>query len=278
MVRAASTYIFVHERLQTTRLDALVRGGAQAIEIFGARQHFDYTHRVHVKEIAAWFAENQITPHSVHAPLYTGVGMGRDGQPQLNLVDKEKPARVVAMDEMKRALEAAEQLPFRYFIQHIGTPNEKFDPLRFDDAMTAIEHLRAFAKPLGVTVLLENIPNEFTAPERLMELIQTAHFSDVGICFDVGHAHLGDGVVASFELMKKHIRSTHLHDNEGLRDQHLWPGEGKINWNQALELLRTAPHAPPMLLEIEHTDGVNVQKKMADAFAMMEKAGSEARA
>src|SRR5262249_29395740 len=104
MVRAASTYIHVHERLQTTRLDALVRGGAQAIEIFGARQHFDYTHRVHVKEIAAWFTDNQITPHSLHAPLYTGVGMGRDGQPQLNLVDKEKPARVVAMDEMKRAL------------------------------------------------------------------------------------------------------------------------------------------------------------------------------
>ena len=35
--------------------------------------------------------------------------------------------------------------------------------------MTCIEHLRAFAKPLGVSILLENIPNEFSAPEKLVE-------------------------------------------------------------------------------------------------------------
>ena len=29
--------------------------------------------------------------------------------------------------------------------------------------MTSVEHLRAFAKPLGVRILLENIPNELFA-------------------------------------------------------------------------------------------------------------------
>ena len=56
--------------------------------------------------------------------------------------------------------------------------------------MTSIEHLRAFAKPLGVRILLENIPNELSTPDRLVEMIHGAHFDDVGVCFDFGHAHM----------------------------------------------------------------------------------------
>src|ERR1700724_3648734 len=94
------------------------------------------------------------------------------------------PARVEAMDEIKRALEIAEQIPFRFLVQHLGTPNESFSEKMFEAAMTSIEHLRAFAKPLGVRILLENIPNELSTPDRLVELIRGAHFDDVGVCFD----------------------------------------------------------------------------------------------
>ena len=94
------------------------------------------------------------------------------------------------MDEIKRALEIAEQIPFRFLIQHLGSPNEYFSEKKFEAAMTSIEHLRAFAKPLGVRILLENIPNELSTPDRLVELIRSAHFDDVGVCFDFGHAHM----------------------------------------------------------------------------------------
>ena len=43
-------------------------------------------------------------------------------------------------------------------------PNEDFNEKKFEAAMTSIEHLRAFAKPLGVRILLENIPNELSTP------------------------------------------------------------------------------------------------------------------
>jgi len=56
MLKAVSTYVYVKERLHPGLLDGLVRGGAQAIEIFGARQHLDYVNRKqHVREIADWF-------------------------------------------------------------------------------------------------------------------------------------------------------------------------------------------------------------------------------
>jgi sugar phosphate isomerase/epimerase len=178
--------------------------------------------------------------------------------------------RIEAMDEIKRALEIAEQIPFRFLIQHIGVPRESFDEKKFEAALTSIEHLRAFAKPLGVRILLENIPNELAVPDKLVEFIQISHFEDVGVCFDVGHAHLTSDIPQAFEILKSHIRSTHIHDNAKDRDSHLWPGKGNINWKETMELLRNAPHTPPLLLEIEGDEKVNIPDGMSEAFRKLE--------
>ena len=51
----------------------------------------------------------------------------------------------------------------------------------------------------------------------------------------------------------------------------LWPGEGSINWKEAMELLRTAPQTPPLLLEIESDEKVNPLEKIGAAFEKLEK-------
>jgi sugar phosphate isomerase/epimerase len=271
MQKAISTFIHVKERLHPGLLDGLVRGGAQSIEIFAARQHLDYANRKqHVREIADWFRSTAIPLNSVHAPLYADYEWGRAGAPPINVAAIDRAARIEAMDEIKRALELAEQIPFRFLVQHVGVPGESLDERKFDAAMTSVEHLRAFAKPLGVSILLENIPNELSTPEKLLELIHAAHFEDVGICFDFGHAHLMTDVPQAFETLKNHIRSTHVHDNKRDKDSHLWPGEGSIDWKQAMELLRGAPHQPPLLLEIEGEEKISPGEKMGAAFKKLE--------
>ena len=174
------------------------------------------------------------------------------------------------MDEIKRALEIAEQIPFRFLVQHLGVANESFDDRKFEAAMTSIEHLRAFAKPLGVRLLLENIPNELATPDKLVEFIHTSHFDDIGVCFDVGHAHIMSNVPEAFEILKDQIRSTHLHDNAKDKDSHLWPGKGGINWSETMQLLRSAPHTPPLLLEIETDERVNPVEAMGETFKKLE--------
>ncbi len=271
MQRAISTNVYVKERLHPGLLDGLVRGGAQAIEIFAARQHIDYANRKqHVREIADWFRTSGVPLYSVHSPIYADYEMGRTGATQVNVASTDRATRIEAMDEVKRALEIAEQIPFRFLIQHIGVPRESFDEKKFEAALTSVEHLRAFAKPLGVRILLENIPNELATPDKLVEFIQISHFEDVGVCFDVGHAHLMSEIPQAFEILKSHIRSTHIHDNTGDRDAHLWPGKGSINWKETMGLLRDAPHTPPLLLEIEGDDKVNVADAMGEAFKKLE--------
>ena len=273
MQKAVSTYLFVKERLHPGLLDGLMRTGVQAVEIFAARQHLDYANRkAHVKEIAEWFRGSGIPLNSVHSPLYADYEWGRAGAPPINIASTDRANRVEAMDEIKRALEIAEQIPFRFLVQHIGTPNEDFSDKKFEAAMTSIEHLRAFAKPLGVRILLENIPNELSTPDRLVEMIKSAHFDDVGVCFDFGHAHMMSSVSEGFEILRNHICSTHVHDNAKDKDTHLWPGEGTIDWKQAMELLRSAPQTPPLLLELGEDEKANSLEKLQRTFDKLESA------
>jgi sugar phosphate isomerase/epimerase len=171
MLRTISTHVFLRQRLHPGLLDTLAKGGAQGIEIFAARQHFDYTSKSHVKEIALWFAANPVQPFSMHMPLFGDLEMGRGGAPGVNVVHPEKSRRIDAMDEIKRALETAEELPLRYLVLHLGEREDTWSPRTVEHAMTAIEHLQAFARPIGVKLLLENILNEVTEAAHLAEMV-----------------------------------------------------------------------------------------------------------
>jgi sugar phosphate isomerase/epimerase len=273
MIRAMSTYVFVKDRLHPGLLDKLVAGGAQAIEIFCARGHFDYTNKQHVREVGNWFKESGVPLRSMHSPMYADYEWGRSAVLPVNVLEKDRKARIEAMDEIKRALEVAEIIPFQFLVQHMGNGGEEWDDAKFEAGLTSMEHIRAFAKPLGVTLLVENIPNEFSTAEKLLEFIHTSRLADVGVCFDVGHAYLAEGVAPTFEKLAKLIRSTHVHDNLHDKDSHLWPGKGLIDWPLAMRLLASAPQAPPLLMEIDG-DGQDVVPAMKDAFGRLEQAAA----
>jgi sugar phosphate isomerase/epimerase len=118
-------------------------------------------------------------------------------------------------------------------------------------AETALEHLGAFAHPLGVRLLVENLVSEPTSPEHLLEILELGHLRNVGICLDLGHAHLTVGVAAAIATVGPRIVSVHVHDNHGMKDEHLWPGDGEIPWPATLAALKALPNHPAIVLEIE---------------------------
>ncbi|HEX7284824.1 MAG TPA: sugar phosphate isomerase/epimerase family protein [Candidatus Angelobacter sp.] len=269
MLLGMSSYVYIKKRLHPGLLDTLKRGGAQAIEIFAARGHFNYTDKEHIKELAGWFKTEGVEFHSMHSPIYMSNDFRSGGQP-LNLVDMEKPRRIDALDEIKRAVEVAEYMPFRFLVQHIGKSDEYDDPRKFEWALSGVEALRAFCRQLGVTLLLENTPNDLATPERLKELLKSLHYPDLGICFDTGHAHLMSSVHQAYGVLQERIRSTHVHDNHRDKDAHLWPGEGSIDWNDTVQALRSAPQSPVLLMEIEGAEGLDVAARMAETFKKLE--------
>jgi len=255
MQRVLSTHLFLNQRLHPGLLELAGRAGAQAVEVFAARQHFDYTRREDVRELGDWFRSNPLEPFSMHAPLFPDREMGRAGAPAVNLIHPDKARRIDAMDEIKRALEAAEYIPFRHLVVHLGEREDGWSQRTVEYALTALEHLGAFARPLGVQVLVENLVSEPTTPEHLVTILELGHLDNVGVCLDLGHAHMTVGIADAVSVLGKRIVTLHVHDNHGLKDEHLWPGDGSIDWVGAAKAIEGLGKPPAAVLEIAKTLG-----------------------
>jgi sugar phosphate isomerase/epimerase len=254
-------------------LELAARSGAEAVEIFAARQHFDYTRREEVKDLADWFRSNTLQPWSMHAPLYFDRDMGRGGAPAVNVLHPEKGRRIDSMDEIKRALETAEHIPYQKLIVHLGERTDGWSPRTMEHAAVALEHLTAFAAPLGVRLLVENLMSEPTTPEHLVTILELSHLDRVGICLDLGHAHITVGVADALATLGERIVSVHMHDNNGSKDEHLWPGDGTIDWPAALASLKALANPPAAVLEISQNlpdAATDAQPRIEQAFARLD--------
>ncbi|HWY06706.1 MAG TPA: sugar phosphate isomerase/epimerase family protein [Candidatus Acidoferrales bacterium] len=261
MQRILSTYLFVSKKL-TPELLALVHGaGFQAIELFASRGHFDYTVTQDVRGMAHILADNRLQLASLHAPTSRDFGPNREGGTPLSITEVERVRRVEAMDELKRALDIAEDLPFSRMILHMGGPRDTADPRKRDAAFSSLEHLVLHAKHVGVTICVENTTSEMGDPAYLRTFVEETRLTGLRFNFDIGHAHLADGpederVATSFEDMRGHIVSAHIHDNLGDKDAHLPPHDGTIDWPAALKLFRSLPGGDiPLTLELKEKTG-----------------------
>ena len=273
MQHVLSTHVFANHRLTIAWLERILQAGIPAVEFFCAKQHLDYHDRGQVAEMGHWFRDATLKLHSVHAPMYTDDVWGRSGpHAVISITETSKPKRLAMVDEIKRAIEIAETIPFRYLIQHIGVAGEEYDERKVDAAFSALEEISLFARQRGVEVLLENTPNALASPERLVTFLEQTHLR-LNFCFDVGHAHMKEGIAAAYSIMKSRIRSTHLHDNDGKSDQHLFPfaAGGSINWKSTMDLLRSQQEQYPLLLELHDTpDFVHALDDVKEIFDKLE--------
>jgi sugar phosphate isomerase/epimerase len=251
MDQVLSTHLFVRHRLTTVWLERIWDAGFPAVEIFCARQHIDYRDKAQINELGHWFRDARLKMNSLHSPMYTDDVWGRSGPHAIiDITETTKAQRMAIVDEVKRALEIAEVVPFRYLVQHIGVSEEEMNERRWESAYSSLEEIKVFAGQRGVEVLLENIPNAFSTAERLNDFIAQTHLN-LNYCFDVGHAHMAKSIEREFDLMKDRIRLTHIHDNNGQEDLHLFPGKGTIDWRRTAPLLASRPDQFPLMLELK---------------------------
>jgi len=207
------------------------------------------------------------------------------------------------MDEVKRALESAEMIPFTSAVLDLGLRDTSWNDAAIENSLTAIEHLKAFAGPLGLRLLLENTQNEVTTPEHLLYILDAGHFSSVGISLDLGRLHLAQpgsspapdsGIGEAIRLLGARVAQLHIHDNHGpfaaqealadsisfsnameMKDEHLWPGEGSMDWSAIRASLTGLPEETPGILEIAADRDESpeaVSRKAAAFFEQQERA------
>jgi sugar phosphate isomerase/epimerase len=248
MQRVLSTYLFVKRKLTAALVNEVARAEIPALELFCSRGHFDYRSGEDARELASWLAGHGMALHSIHAPTARDFDTMRESTAPLSISDPERVRRQEAVDEIKRALDLAEYISFRYSIQHVARPRDVSDPRRWDAACSSLENLSLFARQRGVTIALENTPGEMATPANLKAFLDQTRLPGLKLCFDLGHAHLEGNVSAGVEAARDLIATTHVHDNRGERDDHLLPYDGTIDWNAALAAL---PQDVPIVLELK---------------------------
>ena len=261
MRRTLSTYLFVSRKLTPDLLGQIAGAGFEGVEIFCSRGHFDYTSKPEIQAMAGALKAHGLTLASMHAPTSRDLSPTREGGTPLSICEVERVRRIEAMDELKRALDVAEELPFLRMIFHMGGSRETADPRKRDAAFSSLEHLILHARHRGITICVENTTSEMGEPAYLRAFVDETRLTGLRFNFDIGHAHLADGdagerIEKSFAPLRDLVVGVHLHDNHGDKDEHLPPYSGSIDWPTAIKILKSAPEPNlPITLELKEKTG-----------------------
>jgi sugar phosphate isomerase/epimerase len=236
---------------------------------------------------AAGFARAQ-----VHAPPASVLSDARDLMPHATalaaaLATSSLEAVVHAPAELRLGVRGGEragegllsyaaQIGATHVVYHacdLPDAPESEDALLFEARWLAALSRRA--EQLGVTIAIENLAPVFPGPERLSatpmvlrSLVNRIGSERLGICLDLGHAHIvaerrRTSIEALIEPVLDAVTLFHLHDNLGARwehgdaangvdplrlDLHLAPGRGTLPWGRLAPTL--AAHRAPLMLEV----------------------------
>ena len=251
-----STHLYHNERLERDHLVEIAAHGFECVEVFATLTHFDYHDGAAVRALAEWLDDTRLGLHSMHAPITASFVNGDWGEAFSNAAAEEE-RRLKAVSETEAALAVAQTIPFKYLVVHLGLP-DAMKPASGDNSREAarrsIEAMHAAAQRVGVELALEVIPNALSSPEALVSLVENdLDGLKVGICMDVGHAHILGDLNDAIESCSGHILTTHLHDNKGRSDDHLAPGEGNINWPATVMELQKVGYDGAWMFEVANT-------------------------
>jgi len=261
MQRLLSTYLFISRKLTPELLEQIAGAGFQGVEIFCTRSHFEYATKPEIQSTAGALEANHLQLVSLHAPTSRDISAMRESGTPLSICEVERVRRIEAMDELKRVIDVAEDLPYSRLVLHMGGSRETADPRKRDAAFSTLEHLILHAHHVGVTICIENTTSEMGDPAYLRAFVDETRLTGLRFNFDIGHAYLSDfpedeRIEKSLAPLQDLISSVHLHDNHGEKDEHLAPFDGDIDWPSAIKTLKSAPQSGlPIVLELKEKTG-----------------------
>jgi sugar phosphate isomerase/epimerase len=261
MQRLLSTYLFVSRKLSSELLGLIAGAGFQGLEIFCTRSHFEYSMKTEVRAMAGALEQHRLQVVSLHAPTSRDISAMREGGTPISICEIERVRRIEAMDELKRVIDVADDLPYSRLILHMGGPRETADPRKRDAAFSSLEHLILHARHAGVTICVENTLSEMGDPHYLRAFVDETRLTGMRFNFDIGHAHLAElpeaeRIEKSFAPLRDLVSSMHLHDNHGEKDEHLPLYDGSIDWPAAIKILQFAPQSSlQLVLELKEKTG-----------------------
>ena len=206
----------------------LIKGGRECMDLF--------------KPWAEGAKEAGIENYQAHAPFPSYVADNPDVNADM-------------IEVLKNCIRACDTMDCRNLIIHpffLGYDKQLSARDEWDLNIESYAKLIPVARECGVTICLENMfsgfrgkiyaaccSNMVTAANYVDELNRLAGSETFGFCLDTGHALIcGLDIKQCMLTLGKRIHAFHIHDNNGLNDQHLAPYMGVLDWNRFVEGLK----------------------------------------
>lgn len=193
----------------------------------------------------------------IHAPLS-----------DVNIGSVHEPMREAAMVEIRNTISNCRKLDIELMTLHPGF----VQGIAFLDRPKALERTRGsvlelegFARDNAVSIALENMPSNINAtctnPDELLKVLEG---TDLGICFDVGHANT-TGNIDSFMRLADRFINVHLHNNDGRWDEHKVIDDGSADIQKVVSALRKSYKGNYVIESTDLPSGI-VSKRRLEAL------------
>lgn len=210
-----------------------------------------------------------------HAPFY-------------NAIEPESPKAAVWEPLIKRAIEASGIAGIPWIVMHPGTyPDDSYEfkeskRRNYDYFMPYLELADKYGCGIAIENMADNLVRTYLRPSsvycsrhvELVDLVDSFHASNVGICWDFGHAHLmGLDQREALRYMGKRLKATHVADNSGYNDDHIMPFQGTIDWRRILPVLSEIGFEGDLTYEIHNSTSRLPDNILDDMAFLAEKVG-----
>jgi len=228
-------------------LELIRESGFSLIEVCFSPAHLDYHNHGEVHRAAARIDQLGMEAYSFHAPFAN----------DLDISSPDEGARKRGLEEILRAVEAAAILQVHYFVIHPG-PESTFSPpreerlQRMEYAVEVLNKVAERCRALGIGCALENkLPHLlFGKTSDILWILDALDSIEVGVCLDTGHAALSGDLQNLLHKLAGHLKMIHAHDNRGHGDDHLPPGDGRIDWETVVRTLGRGNFRGALILEL----------------------------
>jgi sugar phosphate isomerase/epimerase len=217
------------------------------IEISSSPGHFDFQNPDERKRLDGQLRDLGLAPFSFHAPLAE----------DLDITSVDRADRERAVDQMLTVAEAAAGLQVEHLIVHPGpdhidrTHGERHRE-RLKWAGESLKRIQQHCHELGIVMVIENMLPHLSLGRTpdLLRLVGQLDGEEFGVCLDTGHASLAGDIYDLPGQIGNRLTMLHVHDNQGRRDDHLPPGQGRIDWELLMRRLAEQKFEGPLILEL----------------------------
>ncbi len=178
---------------------------------------------------------------TLHGPFYDLVPGGMD-----------KKILKATRERLKQAFDLIPVFEPLSIVCHTGYDRKRYHEVEDEWLDAALETWAPLVKGLQgteTTLMIENVYER--TPRMLQKLLRGLNSENVGFCFDAGHMNVFSETNMEdwLKAMGGFLKQLHLHDNDGISDDHLAIGAGKIDFEYLFKFLEDNRLRPIITLE-----------------------------